>query len=104
MTRLGCLSVAMGLLVLAGCAISDSAVHSSRWDGWIGTTKDSRVREMGIPLRCHTFKEGGELCEWNIMLDGGKTEIIGLQFDPKGVACQWSYRGFYGLESSKAKC
>lgn len=104
MKRLRCSVLALGLLALGGCAISDGAVHANRWDGWIGTTKDSRVKEMGIPVRCHTFKEGGELCEWNYMLDGGKTELVGLQFDQKGVACQWTYRGFYGQETSKAKC
>ena len=104
MNRLLCCALALALSVLGGCAISGGGVHVNRWDSMLGTDKDTRVKELGVPLRCHTFKNGGELCEWNYVLEGGKTEPVWLQFDQKGIVCQWTYRGFYGQETSMAKC
>lgn len=34
----------------------------------------------------------------------GRQDLIGLSFNPKGQACQWSYRGFYGMQKSKTSC
>ena len=34
----------------------------------------------------------------------GRQDLIGLTFNAKGQACQWSYRGFYGMQKSKQSC
>lgn len=95
---------AIGFLVLGGCANQEIKESAVQWDQWLGSTKDARIKEMGIPTRCHSFKDGGEVCEWTMPTQDGKTETIGLTFDAKGHACQWAYRGFYGQGKSKATC
>lgn len=95
---------AAGMLLLAGCANQELQEYSQQWDQWLGSSKDSRVREMGIPTRCHAFKDGAEVCEWTIPTQDGRNETIGLTFDPHGRTCQWAYRGFYGQKKSQATC
>ncbi|MGC3973701.1 MAG: hypothetical protein QM771_04865 [Nitrospira sp.] len=51
-------------LTLAGCMNQEIHEYSPKWDSWMGSTKDDRIKEMGIPTRCHSFKDGGEVCEW----------------------------------------
>jgi hypothetical protein len=54
--------------------------------------------------KCHSFKDGGEVCEWSVPQQDGRQDLIGLTFNAKGQACQWSYRGFYGMQKSKQSC
>ena len=54
---------------------------------WIGSTKDGRVKDQGIPTRCHMFKSGGEACEWPVMWAPNSVGTITMIFDSKGVAC-----------------
>lgn len=93
-----------GVLTLAGCVNQEIHEYSPKWDSWMGSSKDDRIKEMGIPTRCHSFKDGGEVCEWSIPQQDGRQDLIGLTFNPKGQACQWSYRGFYGMQKSKTSC
>ena len=79
--------MAMGLTV-AGCVNQEIHEYSPKWDSWMGSTKDDRIKEMGIPTRCHSFKDGGEVCEWMIPQQDGRQDLIGLTFNPKGQACQ----------------
>ncbi len=104
MNRLLCSAVVWGLAGLTGCASTDVHEFVPKWDKWIGSTKDERIRELGIPNKCHTFKDGGEVCEWSVQQIDGRYETIGLTFNSSGKACEWSYRGFYGQQTSKAKC
>ncbi|MGQ0810724.1 MAG: hypothetical protein ACT4OO_05805 [Nitrospiraceae bacterium] len=99
-----CLLVTGAFLVTIGCVSQELTQMSSKWDQWIGGTKDDRVHELGIPNKCHSFKAGGEVCEWNMPIEGGRIETFGMTFDAKGFACQWTYRGFYGEQKSLAKC
>lgn len=92
------------VLGLAGCASQDLTEFATTWDSWIGTTKDDRVRSLGIPTKCYAFQGGGEVCEWTVPMEGGKNETLGLTFDEHAKTCQWAYRGFYGLRESHAKC
>jgi len=78
----------MGLAGCTGSALDDSA---HKWDAWLGTSKDDRVRELGIPTRCHAFRSGGEVCEWSMRTGPDTVDSISLTFDPRGVACQWTY-------------
>ena len=75
--------MAMGLTV-AGCVNQEIHEYSPKWDSWMGSTKDDRIKEMGIPTRCHSFKDGGEVCEWMIPQQDGRQDLIGLTFNPKG--------------------
>lgn len=95
---------AIGVLVLGGCANQELKEYSAKWDQWLGTTKDARIKEMGIPTKCHSFTDGGEVCEWTFPTQDGKTETIGFTFDARGRACKWAYRGFYGQHQSSATC
>ncbi|HMZ54524.1 MAG TPA: hypothetical protein PKV55_12770 [Nitrospira sp.] len=104
MNRILAWSMTVGLLTLAGCVNQEIHEYSPKWDSWMGSSKDDRIKEMGIPTRCHTFKEGGEVCEWMVPLQDGRQDLIGLTFTPKGQVCQWSYRGFYGMQKSKQSC
>ena len=90
--------------LMIGCAstIYDKAGNS--WDAWIGTSKDDRVKDLGIPIRCHTFKSGGETCEWLIRWNADITGTMNIQFDPRGNACQWTYRDPYEERRSQNKC
>ena len=96
--------VAIAFLLLGGCAAQEMDGYTKQYDEWLGSTKDTRIKEMGIPTRCHTFAEGGEVCEWTIPTQDGRNETVGLTFDTKGRACQWAYRGFYGQKKSNASC
>lgn len=98
------ISMAIAFLLLGGCAGQELEDYSKQYDGWMGSTKDARIKEMGIPTRCHSFAGGGEVCEWSIPTQDGRNETIGLTFDTKGRACQWAYRGFYGQKKSNATC
>lgn len=94
----------VAFLLLGGCASQDLEGYSKQYDEWLGSTKDARIREMGIPTRCHSFADGGEVCEWTVPTQDGRNETIGLTFDTKGKACQWAYRGFYGRQKSATIC
>lgn len=73
MKRILACGVTIGLLALAGCANQEIHEYSPKWDSWMGTSKDDRIKEMGIPTRCHSFKDGGEVCEWMVLSrTGGK--------------------------------
>jgi hypothetical protein len=91
-------------LLLGGCAGQEIEGYTKQYDAWLGSTKDARIKDMGIPTRCHTFAEGGEVCEWTVQTQDGRNETIGFTFDTKGRACQWAYRGFYGQKKSNASC
>jgi hypothetical protein len=103
MTRRVFRYAALGLL-LGACASQELQDYSNQWDKWLGSTKDERIRELGIPTRCHKFQDGGEVCEWSVPTQDGRNETIGLTFDTTGKTCQWSYRGFYGQKKSTATC
>lgn len=92
------------LLELAGCAGQTLDDASKKWDAWIGTTKDDRVRELGIPTRCHTFKGGGEVCEWPVKWAPDTTDTLALTFDSQGMVCQWTFRSLYGDRHSQGSC
>ena len=95
----------VGLLMgLTGCvenALDDTAY---KWDAWLGTSKDERVRELGIPTRCHAFRSGGEVCEVPLRAGPDTVDTISLSFDPRGAVCEWMYRGFYGEQRSQNSC
>jgi hypothetical protein len=96
--------VGLVMLLTTGCMASvyDKATHS--WEGWIGTSKDDRVRDLGIPMRCHAFKTGGEACEWPIRWAADSVGAITIQFDTKGNACSWTYRDAYSDQRSRSQC
>ncbi|MCC2640103.1 MAG: exported protein of unknown function [Nitrospira sp.] len=104
MTRPFSIALVAGWAALTGCLNQEIHEYSPKWDSWMGSSKDERIKEMGIPTRCHSFADGGEVCEWSIPQQDGRQELIGLTFDGKGKACQWSYRGFYGVQKSKQSC
>ncbi len=90
--------------LLHGCAEGVYGKNEQSWNGWIGSTKDDRVRDQGIPTRCHAFKNGGEACEWPIMWAPGSTGTITMTFDSRGVACQWVYKDPYVEKRSAQQC
>ena len=102
-TRLS-LGVMAALLTLAGCMNQGIHEYSPKVDAWRGSSKGDRIKDMGIPTKCHSFKDGGEVCEWSVPQQDGRQDLIGLTFNAKGQACQWSYRGFYGMQKSKQSC
>ncbi len=102
MARLIVLS--MSLFFIVGCVGKNLGDHTTLWNSWIGSTKDDRVRELGVPTRCHQFKNGGEMCEWPYRTGINPVDNVSLSFNPKGVVCQWSYQGFYGERRSEASC
>ena len=105
-TTIPMMSTVMGILVLLlfGCAEGDIKEASARWDKWLGSHKDDRVREMGLPTRCYSFRDGAEVCEWSQQGEGGRMESMVIAFDQNGLACQWEYRDFYGQHRSRALC
>nr|MBA3753158.1 hypothetical protein [Nitrospira sp.] len=64
MMRMFSIALMAGLLPVAGCLNQEIHEYSPKWDSWTGSSKDERIKEMGIPTRCHAFKDGGEVCEW----------------------------------------
>jgi hypothetical protein len=94
----------LATLLTAGCAgaIYDRAETS--WNAWIGSSKDDRVKDLGIPTRCHTFKSGGEVCEWPVRWNAELGGTMTVQFDSRGNACQWTYRDLYEERRSRATC
>ena len=92
------------ILLTVGCASSYYDKAAQSWDAWIGTSKDERVRDLGIPTRCHVFKGGGEACEWPIRWNAEATGNMTVQFDSKGQVCQWTYRDAYGDRRSQSQC
>jgi hypothetical protein len=98
-----CALMLLGLYA-AGCAstVYDKASHT--WDTLIGTSKDDRVRDLGIPTRCHTFRSGGEACEWPIRWNSEAVGTMTVQFDARGQACQWTYRDSYEDRRSRNTC
>lgn len=95
------MAIVAGLQGCAGHMYEDLAL---KWDSWIGTSKDDRVRESGIPTRCHAFKNGGEICEWQVRWTQDTAGTINVQFDAKGIACHWTYRDYYGERQGQATC
>lgn len=91
-------------LLLNGCADGGYGKSDQSWDGWIGSTKDDRVRDQGIPTRCHSFKSGGEACEWPIIWGPNSSGTLTIIFDSKGTACQWIYRDSYVERRSTKQC
>lgn len=91
-------------LLSVGCAASMYDKASQSWDTWIGTSKDDRVRNLGIPTRCHAFKSGGEACEWPIRWTVDTIGTITLQFHTNGNVCQWTYRDPYEERRSQNQC
>lgn len=91
-----CLTLAM--IGLSGCANIALQGQIDKWDGWLEKHKDEWVRELGIPRQC-TSMRSGEVCEWGV--EGGN---ITLNFNKHGMACEWTYRGFYGERRSKHTC
>ena len=104
MMRTSGLALAAGLLALAGCVNQEILEYTPKWDSWMGSSKDDRIKEMGIPTKCHSYKDGGEVCEWSVPQQDGRQDLIGVSFNSKGQACQWSYRGFYGMQKSQQSC
>jgi hypothetical protein len=96
-------AVAM-VLTVAGCLNQEIHEFSPTWDSWMGSSKDDRIKDMGIPTRCHSFKDGSEVCEWTVPQQDGRQDLVGVTFNGKGQACAWSYRGFYGMQKSKQSC
>ena len=91
-------------LLLDGCTESVYRQTEMSWNGWIGSTKDERVKDQGIPTRCHAFKSGGEACEWPITWAPNDTGIVTFSFDSTGTACQWTYKDSYSERRSKQRC
>ncbi len=89
---------------LCGCGGSTYGKSEESWNTWIGTTKDERVRDQGIPTRCHVYKSGGEACEWPIMWAPGSSGTITISFDSKGTACQWIYKDAFMERRSMHQC
>ncbi len=100
--RMHCI-VLLSVLTI-GCANTMYDTAAASWDTWIGVSKDDRVREMGIPTRCHTFKSGGESCEWPIRWNAETNGSMTVQFDSRGNACQWTYRDLYEERRSRHQC
>ena len=96
--------IVMLLLSLFGCAGGDIKEASAKWDKWLGTHKDDRVRDLGLPTKCYSFRNGAEACEWSQQGEGGRMDSMIISFDQNGLACQWEYRDFYGQHRSKATC
>ena len=92
------------IFLTVGCASSYYDKAAQHWDTWIGTSKDERVRDLGIPTRCHVFKGGGEACEFPVRFTAVEMGTMTLQFDSKGQVCQWTYRGSYDGRRSQSQC
>jgi hypothetical protein len=100
--RLPC--VIAGILLLYGCGEAVYGKSEQSWNGWIGSTKDERVRDQGIPTRCHAFKSGGEACEWPIIWGPSLSGTLTITFDGQGRACQWIYKDVYTDRRSLQQC
>jgi hypothetical protein len=90
--------------VLIGCAETMYKQREQTWNAWIGSTKDDRVKGQGIPTRCHSFKSGGEACEWPVTWAPSETGTITISFDGNGKACQWIYKDAYSERRSTHQC
>lgn len=95
--------LAMGLS-LYGCGGAVYGKSEESWNTWIGTTKDDRVKDQGIPTRCHSFKSGGEACEWPMIWTPTTSGTITISFDGKGTACQWTYKDAFVEQRSAQHC
>jgi hypothetical protein len=91
-------------MLTAACASTIYDKAAQTWDTWLGASKDERVRDLGIPTRCHTFRGGGEACEWPIRWNSEATGTMTVHFDPRGQACQWTYRDTYEDRRSRNTC
>ncbi|MGA6829181.1 hypothetical protein ACO9S2_16435 [Nitrospira sp. NS4] len=101
--RVPALAVVVSIFMMLGCASSyDKAFRT--WDSWIGSGKDDRVKDLGIPTRCHAFTKGGEACEWPVRWSPDATGTMTLQFDQKGLLCHWTYRDRFGDRPSQSQC
>jgi hypothetical protein len=58
---------------------------------WVGRSKEERIRVFGAPTQCTKLNTGHEVCEWK-----NEKQQVAFNFDPRGVASSWSYRGEYG--------
>ena len=107
MSSCGRTIVAIMSFFVSGCAemMSSQPQHYApqSWDAWIGTTRDDRVKDLGIPTRCYVFQSKAEACEWSILLPT-KTGTVTLEFDAKGQVCQWTYRDSFEIRRSQSHC
>jgi hypothetical protein len=92
------LCLTLVVIGLTGCANMALRKPIQQWNGWLGQHKDERVRELGIPRQCTSLRSG-EVCEWGV--EGG---TVTMNFDEQGIACEWTYRGFYGERRSEKTC
>ena len=87
------------------------------WDGWLGKSKDDRIKSIGLPASCTTLTSGEEMCEWR---DGGvsgggsynpnfggSSSVSSYEhkrifiYDKNHIAVGWSYQGSWGTRSSR---
>ena len=94
----------MTSLLTWGCAATFYDKSIQTWDAWVGTSKDDRVKELGVPTRCHAFKSGGEACEWPVRWTADSLGTITVQFDSKENVCQWHYRDAFQDRTSHSQC
>jgi hypothetical protein len=90
----------------------------SKWNQWLGKTKDERIKDMGPPDKCAVLDSGEEVCEWrrggvsgggsyNPYTGVGDSSVsswehrIIFTYDKDRIARAWSYRGSLGQRSSK---
>jgi hypothetical protein len=93
----------IGIFTTLGCMSSYEKAFRS-WDSWIGSSKDERVKDLGIPTRCHAFSKGGEACEWPVRWSPDANGTMTLQFDQKGLLCHWTYRDSFGDRRGQSQC
>ena len=96
----------MTSLFVWGCSSPYIEKENVSWDAMIGTSQDNLVEKVGIPTRCHTFKSGGEVCEWPVQKPNvaGTLGTLTVRFDATGKACQWTYRDPIGERRSHSLC
>jgi hypothetical protein len=92
----------MLLVALTACAGQALKAPMKTWDGWLGKHKDDVVKEWGIPKQCVSLRSG-EVCEWDApgVAPGDR---VTFDFTKDGLACHWTYRGFYGERRSEPAC
>lgn len=90
----------------------------SKWNQWLGKTKDERMKADGPPSKCLLLSDGGEVCEWvsggvsgggsyNPYTGFGDSSVSSWEhrriftYDRDHIARAWSYRGSLGQRSSK---
>jgi hypothetical protein len=129
---------ACGLILIAGVVTSLSSGCSSllcnygdcgpyyqekldesrtRWDYWLGKSKDDRIKSVGPPTACSMLTTGEEVCEWaegGVSGGGSYNPTFGgsssvssyahrriFTYDQNHIAVAWSYRGTWGESRSR---